>query len=455
MKTIVWRSQRSQVTASRTVGIRKRTWRLQLLTMLCCAPIASAQGGNVLNMENPPPLSGNIHRRFAVEAMDSVFKWIEQRQPAPYQYLSRAEVRRRRSALAQSLPDSVDRWWFVDQLAQIVSAMDNEAVWIYNASSVRRADSPTGPPSLPRFPAFLQWVENRAIVTFGKRGLWDGDKVLRINGVDIDSLVRRTSRTLTGTPMHRLELATALIPVEMHKHEALTEPFVVDVRRYNGERATLGVSSSTSDEVRHSNELAQVNNEMLGVGVYVKHLRNGAILTAVGGLQLAPRRTSAYMRQIAATLVQHQSPALVIDLRWESNLPPWLIRAVVNALKPAGILGRANVPTCVLMGGMTTHGAAQLVSEIQRLGLARTLGEDAGGWHNGLAADLGTAVPHLSAILMLPEREQTYASEARRTLHPLIHVPVWRKDIAEGRDLPIELASECGLQKPVPRVTAR
>jgi hypothetical protein len=455
MKTIVWRSQRSQVTASRTVGIRKRTWLLQLLTMLCCAPMASAQGGNVLNMENPPPLFGNIHRRFAVEAMDSVFKWIEQRQPAPYQYLSRAEVRRRRSALAQSLPDSVDRWWFVDQLAQVVSAMDNEAVWIYNASSVRRTDSPTGPPSLPRFPAFLQWVEDRAIVTFGKRGLWDGDEVLRINGVGIDSLVRHTAHTLTGTRTHRLELATALIPVEMHKHEALTEPYVVDVRRYNGERATLRVSSSTLDEVRHSNGLMQANNEMLGIGVYVGHLRNGAFTTGVGGLQLVPQKTSTYLRQIAEKLVQQQSPALVIDLRWESNLPPWLIRTVVNALKPAGILGRTNVPTCVLMGGMTTHGAAQLVSEIQRLGLARTLGEDAGGWHNGLAADLGTPVPHLSAILMLPERGQTFVPGVRRTLHPLIHVPVWRKDIAEGRSLAMELASECGSLKPVPRVTAR
>lgn len=417
---------------------------------LCAGPPVKAQSGNVLNTDPPTPTFGNIARHQALAATDSVFSWIERRHPAPYQHRSRANIRRDRLALRRSLPDSVDRWWLGDQLARMVATLDLESVWILNASSVHAPPSVLDPQRMGSLPGAIEWIEDKPVVTYGRRGLWLGDRLLRINEIDVDSFVKHAAPAYSGTTQHRLYFAALQLAPELFRRGLLNRDYRIDVQRWNGELVSLRILPSTAFERVHDAELRREDFESVGIGTFIEMRDRRVIVRNIGGLVLDSARAPAYLRQIANKLTTQKATAFIIDLRWEGNMPPWLVQRVLNALKPTGMFGKTRVPVCVLQGAMTSSGAARLVAEVQRLGLARTLGEDAGARRGALSSDDGHAVPHLSAILMLPEREQPVQSAAPRTLHPLIHVPVWRHDVAIGRDLAMEVAGECGSLKPIP-----
>lgn len=403
-----------------------------------------AQGSNVLNVETPPPVTGVISRVQAIAALDSVFTWIERRHPAPYANRSRSAVRRARRDLIGSLPDSVDRWWMGDQLARLVGSLDIDPVLVFNLSRV--SHGPRDRPELREHDlhAFIDWVEDRAIVTHGARGLWPGDHVLRINGVSIDSLIQHTAAAYAGTPSRRLHYAATQVIGELSRRGLLTTPVRVDLERWNGERVSLVLDSTPVPPRTSQGDPLGSSFERIGVGVFARSLPNRAMVLQIGGLMIDPFGHQAFLRTIASRLTANRAPALILDLRYEQYLPRWLVRSVLEALAPHGAIGRTRIPVCAVMGAHTASGAARLVTALQRRRLARTIGEDAGSWRNMPDEDEGLAVPFLAAILVMPARPVRPLPLTRRTIHPLIHAPVWRRDVAIERDLAIDIASTCG-----------
>ena len=424
---------------------------LALLAGLCSIESGWAQGANVLNVERPSPVSGTISRQQAIIALDSVFTWIERRHPAPYAYRPRVQVRRARRTLIRVMPDSVDRWWMADRLAYLVASLEIEPIWVFNLSRVSRPPSDTS----TVFPeagmsAFIEWIEEQAIVTHGERGLWPGDQILRINGVAIDSLIHHTAGAYTGTLSYRRHFAATQAIAELYRRGLLRAPIRVDLERWNGELVSLTLETNPAVNRAVRGDPLGSSLEHFGVAVVGRTLPNRAMVIQVGGLMIDPIGHKALLAKIAARLTANRAPALILDLRFEQYLPRWLVRSVLDALAPRGAIGRTRIPVCAVIGAQTTGGAARLVSALQKRRLARTLGEDAGSWRNMPDQDEGMAIPFLAAILVLPAQPLRPLPSVRRTLHPQIHVPMWRKDVAIGRDLAIEVASECGTLPAVP-----
>lgn len=425
-------------------------WAIGFAVNVSCALTLGAQELSNFPDEHDLPRAGFMSRARAVAAMDSVFTWIERRHPAPYQHRSRLSVERERRGVARAMPDSVDRWWMANQLASMVASLKDESMRVNNYSVVaaNEANATSGAPVL--FPADIDWVEDAPVVVSGRQGLWKGDRLISVNGLSVDSLIRDASNVFAGTAAARLQAAAQMFSMHVAQRALTTSPFHVVLERVSGERVSLTVDTrgsagggySVSESLRADTPDA---DEPL-----MRMLRGRALVVDVGLLSLYESTYPALFKKIAQRVQRDSVRALIVEMRWHSHFPSSFAPQFLAALARNSVIGRTGVPVCALIGPGTGGRATTLASALRRRHLARTIGQDAGTHAGSLPRDLGRLIPDLAATLMLPDTPYRRHRGAPAVVHPMIHQYTRRSDVAFERDGAMELAINCGAL-PAPR----
>lgn len=196
-----------------------------------------------LGMEHSASATAAFSRAEAIEDLDALARLIDRVHPAPYRFQSRDIVDAERKRLAGTMPESITRIELCLRLSRLLAAMDDGHSGMSCENLIRQEwqkaakASPPATQSVRMFsPAMRLDDQQHLIVRWPDYvpGLQQGDRLLRVNGHDADTLLATWAReTSHDTEAGRLAHVARSFRLQLALH-GITAPYRVTVAAPGG-----------------------------------------------------------------------------------------------------------------------------------------------------------------------------------------------------------------------------
>lgn len=391
----------------------------------------------------------HLSKKQAKESVNFLFAQLEKHHPAPYRSRSKLRVQAEFAGIVKSLPDSVDSFALSTQLELVMASLDDDATSL--TTNVRPYFFETSRATNgSAFPALVKIAEGGLVVTKGEQGLRPGDRIQRVSGFDIDSLMTELAKSSAGRqPRYPERIGSWLF--FSPRNPGFDLPFVIDVLGADGERRTVRAPGLTPGEFWPRGWDDQKERYVNGKAYRTRFTSDGvAILSS----QLPPPDDAPIAAHLAATLDSMRtmkSRVLVLDLRTPMWMSRVLAEELLSLLAPNGRLAKTETPVCVLIDRITRDRAAWFADVVRTRHLARTIGEETAWRRNSYLSGEPFSLPHLGSAVLLPDAMQppdAGSNDEHTGVSPLIKRVQTARDIAAQRDPAMEAARQCGTLPP-------
>ncbi len=395
----------------------------------------------------PAPMGfpSSVSHAQAKQAINEVFERLESQHPAPYKWRSSASVREaRRALLPRWSLRRVDAFELATRLELLIASLNDDGTSLTTMARPLNFEVSRASESA-LFPALVEPLDGGLVVTHGVQGLRAGDRVLRVNEYDIDSLLLALAPRTDGQPVRFPERMGSWL-FHSPRNPGFVRPMTIVVRSFDGDLRTItALRLSPGDD--WPSTWVSARDAYVRNAPFRWRVANGVLLLTP---QLPPNDRSTIAAAVAAladTIQAQQLRALVVDLRDVRWMATELADRLREESRRTGRFGASNVPVCALMNRLTFDAAAQLADDLRTQRLARTIGEETAWRRHSYLSDEGYTIPHLYSQLFLPRAEQPAGAgldDGVSGVQPQFSVTRTARDVARGRDPALDVALRCG-----------
>jgi hypothetical protein len=181
-----------------------------------------------------------LSRTQAITDLDGLFRAVERVHPAPYRFQPREAVDAERQRLIDTMPESQTRIEFCLRVSRLLATLDEGHTGVRCDQLIvqewRRAAmaSPPATQTVRTFPPYVLIDDQQHLIVQWPMyvpGLESGDRILRVNGHDLDALLAAWSReTSRDTEAARRALVARTFRAQLALR-GISAPYRVEVAR--------------------------------------------------------------------------------------------------------------------------------------------------------------------------------------------------------------------------------